>query len=182
MFTIPNILTLARIAMIPLIWLLFLLENSWGSSAAWICLGVYTICAITDFLDGYLARKLNQISAFGTFLDPISDKIFVGCVLLLLITFDRIGGIWIIPVFIIFTREFLISGLREFLGPKNVKMPVTQLAKWKTTAQMLSLGFLIVGPHAEYAQISGLILLSVAALLTAITGLQYMKAGWTHLK
>lgn len=176
---IANILTVARLLLLPIIIALFFVDTGWS---AWLCLLVYTIGAITDFFDGYLARKLNQISAFGTFLDPISDKIFVSTILILLVAFGQITGAWIILVILIFAREFLVSGLREFLGPKNVKVPVSMLAKWKTAVQMLSLGFLIIGGHAPYAQELGQTLLALATGLTLLTGLSYMIAGFKHMK
>lgn len=176
MWTIPNILTLSRIALLPLlIWLIY-------AGFSWAALGLYALCAITDFFDGYLARKLNSVSAFGTFLDPISDKVFVILLLLTLVDTGPLSGIWIIAVMVIITRELLVSGLREFLGPKNVQMPVTKLAKWKTTTQMLSLGFLIVAPALPQALIAGQLLILLAALLTAWTGWLYLKTGWPHLK
>lgn len=177
MFTIPNILTMSRIAWIPVMIVLFSLESAMGLSATWICLGIYALASITDFFDGYLARKLNQVSDFGTFLDPISDKIFVVSVLVLLVGYGRLPDWWMIPVLLILMREFLVSGMREFLGPKNIKLPVTKLAKWKTTSQMVALGFLIAGPASWYLLISGQILLCIAALLTLITGYGYLKAG-----
>ncbi len=137
---------------------------------------------MTDFFDGYIARKLNQISWFGTFLDPISDKIFVSTLLILLVAFNRIDGLWIILVILIFAREFLISGLREFLGAKDIKMPVSAMAKWKTSTQMLSIGFLILGNHAPYALELGQILLAIACALTIITGIHYLMIGLKHMK
>lgn len=179
---LANLLTIARILLLPVIIWLFYVEQSWGAPAAWLCFLLYILCSITDFFDGYVARKLNQITAIGTFLDPVSDKIFVASMLLLLTGFDRIQGIWIIPVIIIFAREFLISGLREYLGPKNIKVPVSFLAKWKTTVQMLAIGFLIIAPYAPYALEIGLITLSIAAILTVITALQYLWVVIRHMK
>ena len=101
--------------------------------------------------------------------------------LILLVAFDRITGLWLFLPIAIFAREFLISGLREFLGPKDVKVPVTFLAKWKTATQMLSLGFLIIGPYAPYALEIGLIFLSIATLLTIITGFSYYVAAKIYL-
>jgi len=181
MLNFPNILTLARIIIIPLILICFLVEAQFGAIVTWACFGLYVIAAITDFIDGWWARKFNQISAFGTFLDPISDKIFVGCLLVLLAAYGRVEGLWLIPVLLIMTREFLVSGLREFLGPRDVQMPVTNLAKWKTASQMISLALLILAPLVTYAQITGLILLSISALLTVITGYGYLKTGWQYL-
>ncbi len=179
---IANILTIARILLLPVIIALFYLEASWGAWAAWLCFIIYVISAVTDFFDGYVARKLNQITPLGTFLDPISDKIFVSTLLILLVAFGRIEGLWLICVILIFAREFMVSGLREFLGPKNVKMPVTVLAKWKTTVQMVSTGFLILGSYAPYALSIGLITLLIATAFTVITGTQYLMAGMKHMK
>ncbi len=177
-----NILTIARLLLLPVIIGLFYLENSWGGFAAWLCLIVYAIASATDFFDGYIARKLNQISDFGTFLDPISDKIFVSSLMILLVAFGRIEGLWIILVILIFAREFMVSGLREFLGPKGIKVPVSKLAKYKTATQMLSLGFLIIGGYSPYALELGLALFSLATILTLITGFTYMVIGFKHMK
>lgn len=180
---LANILTVSRLLLLPVIIALFFAESVMGGFAVWLCLAVYFICSVTDFFDGYIARKFNQISDFGTFLDPISDKIFVASILILLVAFARITGVWILLVLIIFAREFLISGLREFLGPKNVKMPVSSLAKWKTAFQMLSLGFLIIGNnYAPYTTELGLLLLSLATILTVVTGVSYMMAGLKHFR
>tara|TARA_B100000508_G_scaffold137512_1_gene132201 strand:- start:290 stop:823 length:534 start_codon:yes stop_codon:yes gene_type:complete len=172
---LPNILTLSRMALLPvLIWFLYIPEN-W---AMWSALGLYAFSAITDFLDGYIARKMNFVSPFGTFLDPIADKVFVAVILIALVDIGRLDGLWTIPVIIIFTREFLVSGMREFLGPKNIKLPVTQLAKWKTTFQMIALGILIYGGDAL---MGGQLTLAIAAVLTIITGWNYLKVGLKHL-
>ncbi|MCB1530867.1 MAG: CDP-diacylglycerol--glycerol-3-phosphate 3-phosphatidyltransferase [Rhodospirillales bacterium] len=183
MFNLPNILTLSRIAMLPVLMVFFFIPAPW---AAWSALGIYTLAAITDFLDGYLARSMDQISSFGKFLDPISDKIFVATLLLILVGFDRLTGVWIIPAIVILMREFLVAGLREYLGPLNVQLPVSKLAKWKTTVQMVTLGFLIVGdygdvilPHTlSYGQWG----LALASILTLITGWDYLKTGLKHIK
>lgn len=179
---IANILTIARLLLLPLMIWLFFLELSWGGWVMWPCALLYILSALTDYLDGYIARKYNQVSDFGTFLDPISDKIFVSSLLLMLIMNGRIFGLWILLVVIIFAREFFISGLREYLGPKNVTIPVTIMAKWKTASQMLSIGFLILGPYAPFALDIGLILLWIATLLTVLTGLQYLFAAIPHFK
>jgi cardiolipin synthase len=181
MLSIPNLLTLARLALLPLIMIAFFMEFETGPLATWICFVLYVIAAITDFLDGYLARKLNQITPFGTFLDPISDKIFVCALLVLLVGFGRLDGIWMVPVILILTREFLVSGLREFLGPKDIKIPVTQLAKWKTTIQMVALGLLILGPAVPFLLVVGQCALLIACSLTLSTGYSYIKAGFLIL-
>ena len=182
MQNLPNILTFSRIALIPLMAALFFLESTWGLTAVYLNIALYIIAALTDYFDGYFARKWQVVSPLGTFLDPISDKIMVACLLVLLVGFDRLEGLWMIPVLVILTREFLISGLREFLGPKNIQVPVTNLAKWKTTAQMLALGLLIAGPLSASILLAGQIMLALAALLTAITGWGYLKAGLAHLR
>ena len=126
MWNLPNILTMARIFLIIPILLCFFLEPHLGPVMSWSAFVFYVIASITDFFDGMIARKFNMVTPFGTFLDPISDKIFVGALLVLLVGFGRLDGLMMIPVIAIFTREFLISGLREFLGPHDIQMPVTQ--------------------------------------------------------
>lgn len=183
MQNLPNILTFFRIAILPLIIGLFFLTDGW---AAWAALGLYTLACITDFLDGYLARKWNVISPIGTFLDPIADKIFIVSLLIVLAGFDRLEGLWLIPAIVILVREFLISGLREFLGPKNIQLPVSKLAKWKTTVQMFALGFLVVGDVGNtvlpHTLLYGQVLISIAAVLTIITGWRYFVEGIKHIQ
>ena len=175
-WTLPNIMTLGRMALLP-----FIIACMYGGFP-WAALTLYTIACFTDFLDGYLARRMNAVTPFGTFLDPISDKVFVAAILIVLVDLGPLALLGIIPVLIILTREFLISGLREFLGPKNIKMPVTNLAKWKTTAQMVSLGFLIAAPANIVFLITGWLFITIAAGLTAYTGYVYMRAAWPHMK
>ena len=126
--------------------------------------------------------KFRLVSALGTFLDPIADKIFVIVVLLMLVAIGRIAGPACILVIIILTREFIVSGLREYLGPLGIKMPVSRLAKWKTGVQMVATGLLIVAPYVPGGEIIGLILLTIAAILTAFTGWHYMRAALPHLQ
>jgi len=170
---------MGRILVLPFMFACFLFESA---GVTWVCFALYVLAAVTDFFDGWVARKFNQVSAFGTFLDPISDKIFVACLLVLLVGFGRLEGLWIIPVLVILFREFLISGLREFLGPHKVTLPVTNLAKWKTTAQMVALGFLILAPALPYVGEIGKWGLTAAAILTVITGWGYVKAGLEVMK
>lgn len=178
MKNLANILTLARLALLPIMIPLFYLPFAW---AAWLCLALYIVGAVTDWLDGFIARKFNQVSAFGTFLDPISDKIFVVTILLMLVATDRITGILVLAVIIILMREFLVAGLREYLGPRNIKLPVTKLAKWKTASQMLATSCLILGPYGLYAQTLGQIGLCIAAVLTVVTGWHYLREGLRHI-
>ena len=180
MSNLANILTLGRLALLPLIVLLFFVPADW---AAWSVLVLYIVGAVSDWLDGWVARAYNQTSDFGRFLDPIADKIFVVTVLLMLVATDRIEGVWVIAVIVILMREFLVAGLREFLGPKGIVLPVTTLAKWKTGLQMAATGFLIVAPAlGALAHWLGLLGLSAAAVLTAVTGWEYMKTGWAHIR
>ena len=178
---LANILTCARMVLLPVMIALFYMETLWGAVAGWLCFLVFVLSAVTDYFDGYVARTYNQVTPLGTFLDPISDKIFVSTLLVLLVAFGRITGLWVLLVLLIFAREFLVSGLREYLGPKNVQMPVSILAKWKTTAQMVATGFLILGPHAPYALQIGLIFLCLATVLTVITGAQYLRIGLRYI-
>jgi cardiolipin synthase len=182
MHNLPNILTFFRIAILPVIIGLFFIPEAW---AAWTALGFYTIASITDFLDGYLARKMKTESALGQFLDPIADKIFIASLLLVIVGFDRLDGIWMIPAILIFMREFLVSGLREFLAPQNIQLPVSKLAKWKTTFQMIALGFLVVGDYGDVLIPNTLMYgqwgITIAAILTLITGWSYLKAGLKHI-
>lgn len=176
---IPNVLTVGRIVLIlPLVWLM-LDSETWSM---WLALALYVLVALTDWFDGYLARKYDQKSEFGRFLDPIADKILVAAMFLALASNGVINGWWLALPIIILTREFLVAGLREFLGPKNVVVHVTSLAKWKTTVQMIALGFLIPAEMYIDAGICGLLLLLLATILTVITGWQYFKVALPYLK
>lgn len=171
---LANILTMARIVLIPALVVMMLA----GTAAwAWAALALYTAIALTDWLDGWVARTYNQMSEFGRFLDPIADKILVAAMLIALAANGAINGWWLILPITILTREFLVSGLREFLGPKGVVVHVSPLAKWKTATQMLSLGFLIMAPHYIDAAICGLLLLLLATALTVKTGWDYLRGA-----
>ena len=177
---IPNILTIGRIAVIPVMIVTVVFVDS--PYANWIAFGLYTAACITDFFDGYLARALGQMSAFGRLFDPIADKLLVAPVLLVMLGIDRIGALTVLPAAVILCREILVSGLREFLAEVRVSVPVTTLAKWKTALQMFSLGFLLVGPAGPaFGPLSttevGIYLLWAAALLTLVTGADYLIAG-----
>ncbi|MEP1932676.1 MAG: CDP-diacylglycerol--glycerol-3-phosphate 3-phosphatidyltransferase [Roseibium sp.] len=181
-FSLPNILTYARIAAVPALAACFYFE---GSTPRWIALAIFIVAAITDFFDGYLARAWQQQSALGRMLDPIADKLLVSVVLLMLAADGTIGGWSLVAAIIILCREILVSGLREFLAELQVSVPVTQLAKWKTTVQMVALGFLLAGPAGESilpgTTLVGLTSLWIAALLTLYTGYDYFRVGIGHL-
>ncbi|MAF95728.1 MAG: CDP-diacylglycerol--glycerol-3-phosphate 3-phosphatidyltransferase [Rhodospirillaceae bacterium] len=181
---LPNILTFSRIAAIPvLIALLLFVGDPMGS---WLAFAAYTLACITDFFDGYLARAWHQQSSLGRFLDPIADKLLVASVLLVLVGIDRISGLTVLPAAVILCREILVSGLREFLAQVRVSVPVTTMAKWKTTIQMLALGFLLVGPSGpDFGPVPtieiGVYGLWGAAVLTMVTGYDYLMAGLRHI-
>src|SRR5690606_6862541 len=150
-FNLPNLLTYARIMAVPLIVLCFFLEGRLESSdfARWSALFIFVAASVTDYLDGYLARSWKQTSNIGRMLDPIADKLLVATSLLLLVAADTqrtISGWSLWAAIIILCREILVSGLREYLAALKVSVPVTKLAKWKTTIQMVAIGFLLVGP------------------------------------
>lgn len=182
LMTVPNILTYGRILAVPAMVVCFYFD---GTNARWIAFGFFAAAAITDFFDGYLARAWSQQSALGRMLDPIADKLLVSIALLMLAWSQTLTGIHLIAGIIILSREILVSGLREFLAELQVSVPVTQLAKWKTTVQLLALGFLIAGPAGEtvlpHTHLIGIVLLWFAAILTLYTGYDYFRAGIGHL-
>ena len=182
-FNLPNVLTYGRVAAVPVVVaLLFWPDDNW---MRWAALGVYAAAAITDFFDGYLARVWEQQSALGRMLDPIADKLLVAACLLVLVSNKTITGLSVWAGLIILCREILVSGLREFLAELHVSVPVTQVAKWKTTLQLLALGFLIAGPAGEVVLpgtvMIGIVLLWVSAILTLYTGWDYFRAGIRHV-
>lgn len=180
--SLPNLLTYFRIALVPAIVACFYIP---GDAAHWTALTLFVIAAITDFFDGYLARAWEQQSNLGRMLDPIADKLLVAVVLIALTWQDVIAGFSLWAAIIILCREILVSGLREFLAELRVSVPVTQLAKWKTTIQMVALAFLLAGPAADKilpgTTETGILLLWAAALLTLYTGIDYFRAGIRHL-
>jgi cardiolipin synthase len=182
MFTsLPNLLTLFRIFAIPGLVALFYLRSDLGN---WLAAGLFGVAAFTDFLDGYIARATRQHSAFGRFLDPVADKLLVAATLLMMTGFGHISGLVILPAVVILCREIMVSGLREYLAGIQVGVPVSQLAKWKTTLQMFAIGFLIVGdsgPAVVPSRLIGEYGLWIAAVLTLITGYDYLRAGLGHI-
>jgi CDP-diacylglycerol--glycerol-3-phosphate 3-phosphatidyltransferase len=187
MLSLPNLLTLSRIFAVPI--LVFLL---WTPTPVdyLITFVLYCIVGITDYFDGYLARAQGQISRLGQFLDPIADKIMVAAVILVLVSSRQPGaepiihGFHLIPAGVILLREIIVSGLREFLAPMQVSVPVSKLAKWKTTFQLVALGALILAgavPEAEWVHLTGLASLWAAAILTGITGWDYLRIGLRHM-
>jgi cardiolipin synthase len=175
---LPNLLTLSRILVIPAIVAAFYLD---GTAANWTTFGLFIAAGITDYFDGYLARVRSQQSAFGRFLDPIADKLLVGAAILMMAAFDRFTGLVILPAMVILLREILISGLREFLAQVQIPVPVTRLAKWKTTVQFVALALLLLGNAVSWAHDVGSAALWLAALLTLYTGYGYLSSGLRHI-
>ena len=196
MLTLPNLLTLSRIVTVPvLVALLWWPGWEFGYGCAF---AVYCLMGITDYFDGYLARSQGAVSRLGVFLDPIADKIMIAAVILVLtaqgvLTGPYVGDMHVIAGLVILVREIAVSGLREFLGGLQVSIPVSWLAKWKTTFQLISLGALILGralpgwyvtlggftmnlPHTV-----GLTTLWAAAVLTVVTGWDYLRVGLKHM-
>jgi cardiolipin synthase len=179
---LPNLLTYARIAAVPLVVACLL---AGGYHWRWAALALFIAAAITDFLDGYLARLWSQQSSLGRMLDPIADKLLIAAVLLMLAADGTVQGVHLWAAIIILCREVLVSGLREFLGEVQVSVPVTQLAKYKTAVQLIAIGFLIAGPAGDrilpYTTEIGLAGLWCAAIVTLYTGFDYFRAGIRHL-
>ena len=182
MLTLPNILTLSRIVAVPLL-VACLWWPHWPAGYA-VAFALYCLMGITDYFDGYLARAQGAVSRLGIFLDPIADKIMVAAVILMLVATRDIFGLHIVAALIILLREIAVSGLREFLAQLQVSMPVSQLAKWKTTLQLVALGALILSgalPHLLWIDAIGLSALWCAAALTLVTGWDYLRVGLKHM-
>ena len=182
LLTWPNLLTLGRIALIPVIVLVFFLPYSWSPPVT--CL-IFAVAGITDWLDGYLARRFNESSAFGRFLDPVADKLMVSTALLLLLWADT--SKWLaIAVIIIIGREITISALREWMAERGTgkHIAVSFVGKVKTTVQMLAIGFMLfqypLGWFDSY--FVGVVLLVVAAGLTLWSMCMYLLAAWPELR
>lgn len=191
---LPNLLTYARIVAVPLVVGCLFAEALLGGGMwlRWVALGLFIAAAITDFFDGYLARSLAQQSSLGRMLDPIADKLLVSACILMLAADGTIAGWSLWAAVVILCREILVSGLREYLAGLQVSVPVTRLAKWKTTVQLIAIGFLLAGRagDAVLADVfrgapvvtwSGLILLWISAIVTLYTGYDYFRAGIRHL-
>ena len=179
--SLPNLLTLSRILAIPLVVGTFYVS---GDSARWFCCALFSAAGITDWLDGHVARRWEQQSELGRFLDPIADKLLVSATLFMLTATGRLWGLTILPALVILCREILVSGLREYLAGLSVGVPVSRLAKWKTAIQMVAIGVLIVGDagwHVLPIVAIGETLLWLAAILTLITGYDYLWAGLSHI-
>ncbi|MBJ7578890.1 CDP-diacylglycerol--glycerol-3-phosphate 3-phosphatidyltransferase [Devosia sp. MC532] len=178
LFLVPNIITIARIlAIIPIVALVM----SGDPTLRWVALVLYVVAAASDWLDGYLARAWNQYSDLGRMLDPIADKLLVNILIAALAWDGSLSGLDMIPAIAIIFRETFIPGLREFLGNTAVVLPVSQLAKWKTTIQLVALAAILLAGNIPQAEIVASLLLWAAGVITLITGWNYLSASWPHL-
>lgn len=175
---LPNQLTIGRIVAIPVICLCIVSGVEW---LRWLALLLYIAAAITDWLDGFLARRMHLNSALGKMLDPIADKLLVGALLITLAWTHDLNGWDLIPAIAIMMREIFIPGLREYLGGRAIDVPVTFLAKWKTTTQLVALALVIAAPMLLGLAFISHLLLWIAALLTVWTGWEYLRSTWPHL-
>jgi cardiolipin synthase len=179
--SLPNMLTLSRILAIPLVIATFYVQ---GDYARWFACALFSAAGFTDWLDGHMARRWAQQSELGRFLDPVADKLLVASTLFMLTAFDRLSMRAILPALVILCREILVSGLREYLAGLRLGLPVSRLAKWKTAIQMVAIGVLIVGdagPNFLPIAALGELLLWIAALLTIVTGYDYLRLGLSHM-
>ncbi|HEY4835759.1 MAG TPA: CDP-diacylglycerol--glycerol-3-phosphate 3-phosphatidyltransferase [Bradyrhizobium sp.] len=192
--SLPNMLTYARIAAIPVVVGCIYAQSIMDGPLwlRWVAVAVFIAAGVTDFLDGYYARIWDQHSAFGRMLDPIADKLLVASCLLMLAADGIIHGWTLWAAIVILCREILVSGLREYLAGLRVSVPVTKLAKWKTTVQLVAIGFLLAGEAGDIAipivtplgpivTEIGLLLLWISAIVTIYTGWDYFRAGIRHL-
>jgi len=185
--SVPNVLTYGRMAAVPVVigcmyWTDFLGGGLW---LRWLALMIFITAGVTDFFDGYFARVWGQQTTFGRMLDPIADKLLVSSCLLMLAADGTIGGLSLWAALVILCREILVSGLREYLAGLRVSVPVTRLAKWKTTVQLVAIGFLIAGKAGDrivpITTAIGLSLLWISALVRLYTGWDYLRAGIRHM-
>jgi cardiolipin synthase (CMP-forming) len=179
---LPNLLTFARIALTPLFVAAFWLDMPLGR---WVVFGLFLVAAVTDYADGWVARRRNVESRLGQMLDPIADKLLIACALVMLVYMDDIRGWVIIPALVILAREILVSGMREFLATISVQVPVSLLSKMKTVLQVVAIAMLIVAPAIEHVwgwvHRAGILTLWAAAVLTIYTGFSYVQANLAHV-
>ncbi|WP_273690023.1 CDP-diacylglycerol--glycerol-3-phosphate 3-phosphatidyltransferase [Ketogulonicigenium vulgare] len=180
-WNVPNILTVLRMLAAPGVPLIYLFCD--GEMAALAALILFVAAAVTDWFDGYLARKWDQQSRFGAMLDPIADKAMVVLALMVLVGASDLNGWLLFPATLILLRETFVAGLREFLGADAQLLQVTKLAKWKTTAQMVSIALLFLGLALDggFFWSLGLILIWIAGALTLISGADYLRKSMPFL-
>lgn len=180
--SVPNTMTVLRLAAAPLVAALIWADDPEVGYP--VALVLFILASVSDFFDGWMARRLRIVSKFGTMLDPIADKVLIGVCLLSLAQVTEDGWLFFLPALIIMTREFLISGLREYMAGRSISIPVSQVAKWKTTLQLVAIGLLIaapVFPGLAFVNMAGLLVLWLAAAITAHTGLAYFRGTLDHV-
>jgi CDP-diacylglycerol--glycerol-3-phosphate 3-phosphatidyltransferase len=186
----PNLLTVLRIIFASLIALILIFFDS--KIAYFISFILFSLAGVTDYFDGWLARKKGQISDLGRMLDPIADKILVISTFIILMSNNVIEGFNAIAAFIIIYREIFISGLREFLGNKSLVVKVTKLAKWKTAIQFITilvfLGSQVINNFYMYTDIINIfieftctLLIWITSLISLYTGINYLRTSYGHL-
>ena len=186
----PNLLTVLRIIFASLIALILIFFDS--KIAYFISFILFSLAGVTDYFDGWLARKKGQISDLGRMLDPIADKILVISTFIILMTNNVIEGFNAIAALIIIYREIFISGLREFLGNKSLVVKVTKLAKWKTAIQFITilvfLGSQVINNFYMYTDIINIfieftctLLIWITSLISLYTGINYLRTSYDHL-
>jgi len=175
---VPNTLTALRIVLVPILVVVFYLPFTWAPMA---CAAIFALAAVTDWADGYLARRLSQVSTFGAFLDPVADKLMIAVALVLLL--HRDPEMWLaIPAAIIISREIVVSALRELMAElgQRATVAVATLGKVKTVSQMTALLLMLyhhdIGPIPMY--LTGSVLLYVATVLTIWSMGIYLRAAW----
>jgi cardiolipin synthase len=176
--SLPNLITFARILSVPVVCVLIATGDDLLRAIA---LVLFVVAAASDWLDGWLARRSGQTSPLGRMLDPIADKLLVGATIVMLAWDGSFSGWDLVPALAILMREIFVSGLREFLGAREVVMKVTQLAKWKTTVQLVALAAIIAEPLLPGIGVVASLLLWIAGAMTVWTGGQYLSASWPHL-
>ncbi|SLN66943.1 CDP-diacylglycerol--glycerol-3-phosphate 3-phosphatidyltransferase [Aquimixticola soesokkakensis] len=181
-WNLPNILTVLRLIAAPLVALVFFILPA--EAAAWAAVILFAFASVTDWFDGYLARKWNQMSKFGTMLDPIADKAMVVTAIAVLAMTYGMAAVIIVPAAFILLRETFVSGLREFLGETAGLLKVTKLAKWKTTAQMVAIALLLLYRACDVAVVFylGGLIWWIAGVLTVITGIDYLRKAMPYLR
>ena len=180
--SVPNTMTVLRLAAAPLVAALIWADDPEVGYP--VALVLFILASVSDFFDGWMARRLRIVSKFGTMLDPIADKVLIGVCLLALAKVTSDGWLFFVPALVIMFREFFVSGLREFMAGRSVSIPVSQLAKWKTTLQLVAIGLLIaapVFPEMKFVNTAGLVVLWVSALITAQTGIAYFRGTLDHV-
>lgn len=182
MHKIPNILSALRILLIPILIGLIIISSRSNDAVLWLAFAIYVIASLTDWFDGFLARKYNFTTAFGALLDEIADKLFVISMVMTLIAVNYIEGWHILAVGIIIGREVAMPAFRQFLSGYHIKIGASIWGKLKTTVQMIALGLILLTPYSQNLHLYGIILLWVATALTVFSAADYVFGGIREYK